>query len=64
MIVMMMLMRIRSIHITLMITKKKNDSENDVNIERVSSSHIEQAGMSSAQPQAEAVSLKFWVVYV
>ena len=23
-----------------------------------------QAGMSSAQPQAEAVSLKFWLVYV
>ena len=24
----------------------------------------EQAGMSSAQPQAEAVSLKFWLVFV
>ena len=26
--------------------------------------HLEQAGMSSAQPQAEAVSLKFWLVCV
>ena len=25
---------------------------------------IKQAGMSSAQPQAEAASLKFWLVYV